>query len=124
MALNATGEPAKAGGKEIVGDAVFVAKDTKGTVQVTFKFNAADLAAGDYVVYEKLYEVNAETGDEKPVGSHEDINDKSQTVKRPPTPKKPRTGDDNNVFMWIALFGAAAAGTAGAFIYRKKKFGK
>lgn len=120
----ATGEPAKAGGKEIVGDAVFVAKDTKGTVQVTFKFNAADLAAGDYVVYEKLYEVNAETGDEKPVGSHEDINDKSQTVKRPPTPKKPRTGDDNNVFMWIALFGAAAAGTAGAFIYRKKKFGK
>lgn len=120
----ATGEPAKAGGKEIVGDAVFVAKDTKGTVQVTFKFNAAELAAGDYVVYEKLYEVNAETGDEKPVGSHEDINDKSQTVKRPPTPKKPRTGDDNNVFMWIALFGAAAAGTAGAFIYRKKKFGK
>lgn len=120
----ATGEPAKAGGKEIVGDAVFAAKDTKGTVQVTFKFNAAELAAGDYVVYEKLYEVNAETGDEKPVGSHEDINDKSQTVKRPPTPKKPRTGDDNNVFMWIALFGAAAAGTAGAFIYRKKKFGK
>lgn len=120
----ATGKPAKAGGKEIVGDATFVAKDTKGTVQVAFTFNAAKLSAGDYVVYEKLYEVNAKTGDEKPVGSHEDINDKSQTVKRPPTPKKPRTGDDNNAIMWLALLGAAIAGTAGALFYRKKKTGR
>lgn len=120
-----TGQPAKANGKEIVGDATFVAKAEEGTVQVSFRFNAADLKAGDYVVFETLYEVNAETGDEKPVASHRDLNDKSQTVRRPPTPNnKVRTGDNNNLVLWLALLAAASAGTAGIILYRKKNVNK
>ena len=117
-----TKQPAKAGGKEITGDATFVAKEANGTVEVSFRFDSSKLSAGEYVVFETLYEVNAQTKDEKVVGSHKDINDASQTVKRPNPPKKyPRTGDDSNVFMWLMLFAAAAAGTAGAVIIRKKK---
>ena len=117
-----TKQPAKAGGKEITGDATFVAKEANGTVEVSFRFDSSKLSAGEYVVFETLYEVNAQTKDEKIVGTHKDINDASQTVKRPNPPKKnPRTGDDSNVFMWLMLFAAAAAGTAGAVIIRKKK---
>ena len=120
-----TKQPAKAGGKEITGDATFVAKEANGTVEVAFRFDSSKLSAGEYVVFETLYEVNAQTKDEKVVGSHKDINDASQTVKRPNPPKKnPRTGDDSNVFMWLMLFAAAAAGTAGAVIIRKKKTGR
>ena len=116
-----TGQPAKAGGKEIVGDATFVAKDTKGTVQVTFRFNAADLKAGDYVVFETLYEVNAETGDEKPVASHRDLNDKSQTVRRPPTPSGSRTGDENMPFVWIAVLAASCMAAFGIYASKRRK---
>ena len=116
-----TGQPAKAGGKEIVGDATFVAKDTKGTVQVTFRFNAADLKAGDYVVFETLYEVNAETGDEKPVASHSDLNDKSQTVRRPPTPSGSRTGDENMPFVWIAVLAASCMAAFGIYASKRRK---
>ena len=116
-----TGQPAKAGGKEIVGDATFVAKDTKGTVQVTFRFNAADLKAGDYVVFETLYEVNAETGDEKPVASHSDLNDKSQTVRRPSTPPGPRTGDENMPFVWIAVLAASCMAAFGIYASKRRK---
>ena len=116
-----TGQPAKAGGKEIVGDATFVAKDTKGTVQVTFRFNAADLKAGDYVVFETLYEVNAETGDEKPVASHRDLNDKSQTVRRPSTPPGPRTGDENMPFVWIAVLAASCMAAFGIYASKRRK---
>ena len=116
-----TGQPAKAGGKEIVGDATFVAKDTKGTEQVTFRFNAADLKAGDYVVFETLYEVNAETGDEKPVASHRDLNDKSQTVRRPSTPPGPRTGDENMPFVWIAVLAASCMAAFGIYASKRRK---
>lgn len=116
-----TGQPAKAGGKEIVGDATFVAKDTKGTVQVAFRFNAAGLKAGDYVVFETLYEVNAETGDEKPVASHRDLNDKSQTVRRPPTPSGSRTGDENMPFVWIAVLAASCMAAFGIYAAKRRK---
>lgn len=116
-----TKQPAKAGGKEITGDATFVAKEANGTVQVAFRFNAADLKAGDYVVFETLYEVNAETGDEKPVASHRDLNDKSQTVRRPPTPSGSRTGDENMPFVWIAVLAASCMAAFGIYAAKRRK---
>lgn len=116
-----TGQPAKANGKEIVGDATFVAKAEEGTVQVSFKFNAAELKAGDYVVFETLYEVNAQTGDEKPVGSHKDLNDKSQTVRRPPTPSGSKTGDDNKPYIWLAVLAASCMAVIGIFAVKRRR---
>lgn len=116
-----TGQPAKANGKEIVGDATFVAKAEEGTVQVSFRFNAAELKAGDYVVFETLYEVNAQTGDEKPVGSHKDLNDKSQTVRRPPTPSGSKTGDDNKPYIWLAVLAASCMAVIGIFAVKRRR---
>ena len=81
------------------------------------------IKAGEYVVFETLYEINPETGEEKIVAVHKDINDKSQTVKRPEPPKPPkggRTGDDSHPFIWIAVLTAALAG-AGILIVRRRK---
>ena len=119
-----TGQPATAGGKEITGETVFTASEKDGTVRVTFTFNSSDLKDGEYVVFETVYEISAETGDENVVGSHRDINDAAQTVKRHTPPGTPRTGDDSDMWIWLSVFGVALAGAAGAVIIRKKKNGE
>ncbi|MBR0364465.1 MAG: VaFE repeat-containing surface-anchored protein, partial [Clostridia bacterium] len=120
-----TGKAAKAGGREITGEAEFTAKEKNGTVQVEFTFDSSKLEEGSYVVFETLYEIDAETGEEHIVGAHRDINDDAQTVRRPkpPTPHRVRTGDDSNMAVWAIALTAAIAGLAGAVIYRKR-FGK
>ena len=119
-----TKKPARSGGKDITGQATFTAKEKDGVIEVEFKFNASDLATGDYVVFEELYEVNAETGEKVIVGDHKDINDKAQTVKRPEPPKPPRgarTGDTNMLYIWLAVAMAAIAAVAGIFIAKRRK---
>ena len=69
-------------------------------------------------------EISVEIGDESGVGSHRDINDAAQTVKRHTPPGTPRTGDDSDMWIWLSVFGVALAGAAGAVIIRKKKNGK
>jgi len=49
-----------------------------GTIDVTFKFDSTSLAGKDIVVFEKAY-----TFDNIIVGTHEDIDDKNQTIKYP-----------------------------------------
>ena len=73
------------------------------------------------MVFETLYEVNAETGDEKPVASHRDLNDKSQTVRRPPTPSGSRTGDENMPFVWIAVLAASCMAAFGIYAAKRRK---
>lgn len=118
----ASGNAATVSGNEITGDKTFTA-DKDGHVLVDLTFDSANLKAGEYVVFETLYEINPETGEEKIVAVHKDINDKSQTVKRPEPPKPPkggRTGDDSHPFIWIAILAAALAG-AGILIVRRRK---
>lgn len=118
----ASGNAATVSGNEITGDKTFTA-DKDGHVLVDLTFDSTKLKAGEYVVFETLYEINPETGEEKIVAVHKDINDKSQTVKRPEPPKPPkgsRTGDDSHPFIWIAIFTAALAG-AGILIVRRRK---
>lgn len=119
-----TKKPAKSGGKDITGQASFTAQEKNGVIEVEFKFNASDLKTGDYVVFEELYEVNAETGENVIVGDHKDINDKAQTIRRPepPTPHRgARTGDTNMLFIWIAIAAVAIAAAAGIFVVRRRK---
>ena len=121
------GEPAKAGGSEITGETVFTPKQKSGAVTVTFTFDASKLEKGEYVAYETLYEISEKTGDENVVGTHRDLNDASQTVKRPASPEphgSPATGDDSHTGVWLAVILAAAVGIAGAVIFGKRRHGK
>ena len=122
-----TGETAKAGGKEITGEAVFTAKQKNGTVKVNFTFDSSKLKEGDYVVLETLYEINAQTGDGNIVGSHCDLKDASQTVRRPSTPKpqgNPATGDNSDPAVWLAAAMASVIGIAAAVCFGRKRFRK
>ena len=120
-----TKKPAKSGGKDITGQASFKAEKKDGTVNVEFRFNASDLKTGDYVVFEELYEVNAQTGKEIIVGDHKDINDKSQTIRRPepPTPNRrgAKTGDDTPILPWVLALTASIVGIGAAVVIRRKK---
>ena len=119
-----SGKPAEAGGKEITGHTSFTADSSDGTAVVRFTMNASELETGDYVVFEELYEIQAQTGDKVLVAEHKDLEDQAQTVHRPqaPEPKTPprsvRTGDANEMYLWFGLFAAAAAG---AVIVRRRK---
>ena len=118
-----TGEPAKAGGSEITGEAVFTAKQKDCTVTVPFTFDSSKLGEGDYVVFETLYEISGKTGDEAVVGIHRDLDDASQTVKRPATPAhpgNPATGDEGLAAVWLSVLLTAAAGLAASVFFGKK----
>ena len=116
-----TGKPAVAEGKEITGEAEFTAEEPDGSVEVLFRFDSSQLRDGEYVAFETLYEIRSDSGEEYEVGSHRDLTDKAQTVKRQTPPESPGTGDLNAAGIWIMLFAAAAAGTAGALIIRKRR---
>ena len=71
-----TGEPMKdADGNEITAETAFVAEESDGEVEVTFTFDASDMAGIQTVVFEKLYLTDGTL-----VGSHEDLNDEDQTI--------------------------------------------
>ena len=64
------------------------------------------------------------------VGSHKDLTDEAQTVTRPAAPGKPgkpgkpgnpRTGDMNNLFVWLFAGSAAFAGIIAVIIKKQKK---
>jgi hypothetical protein len=114
-----SGKPAMSGGREITGETVFTAKEENGEVSVIFSFNSSDLRDGEYVVFETLYEISAETGAEKTVGTHRDLKDKAQTVRRN-SRGGTATSDMNRTVLWITVF-AAASGCAAAVFFRRRK---
>ena len=86
----ATGKAVENDGKPITAKAEFEAEDTKGTVEVTFTFDASDLGGQSLVVFEKLFYGEVQ------IAAHEDLNDKAQTVtvekpETPTTPEQPKT---------------------------------
>ena len=62
-----TGQPLVVNGKEVTSFCTFTPKAEDGTVDVTFNFDASDLAGKSVVVFEQLYR------DKAIVASHEDI---------------------------------------------------
>ena len=78
------------------------------------------------VVFEKIYL------DGELIGSHEDLNDKNQTVEidkpevpgtpeNPGTPGTPQTGDNNNLMLYIGLTVAALALITLLLAYRRRQ---
>lgn len=133
----ATGKAVEIDGKQITAEAAFTAEHSEGTVEVTFQFDGSTLAGHDVVIFEKLFFINGET--ETEIASHEDLEDKDQTIilTEPPkeeTPKKEtpkettsvspvKTGDSTQTVFYLGLALSALLLTTGLGItlYRKRK---
>ena len=130
----ATGKEVLVDGKPVTAETTFKPEKSKGTVDVTFTFDATELKGHDVVVFEKLYVTVNEDSKEKEVEltNHEDIKAESQTVKLteiPTEPKTPdisspvKTGDDTPIFLYIGIAAGALllAAVSGFLYYRRRK---
>ena len=129
-----TKQPVYNNGKKVTSTLNFTADQPNGKVTVPLYFDEEKLAGKTVVVFERIYYKG------KLIGSHEDWNDKNQTVKfkekiglveieppKGPGPYDdtsitvetitPKTGDTANLLIWIAL--AVMAFLALFEIYRK-----
>jgi collagen adhesion protein len=75
-----TKQPLKVDGKEVVAETKVTPAKESGTAKVTFKFNAKGLDTTKVVVFEKALAYNELTKKPNVIGTHEDFNDKDQTV--------------------------------------------
>ena len=122
-------------GKEVTNDYEFTVDKENMEVQIEFTFDGSTLGGKQLVTFEELYDM---TNPEEPkkVTEHKDINDEGQTVTikevpETPTPETPgtttktsnppKTGDTENVALWIAILVLSAAGITGVRIWNKKK---
>lgn len=116
-----TGKPFEIDGKPITSEVTFTPEKSNGEVTVLFTFDASGIKTDtELVVFETLYRDNVE------IAVHADIDDEGQTVKinvlAPEKPSAPKTGDDSNIALWIALAGASAVGIASTIIsFRRKR---
>ncbi|MBC6678646.1 VaFE repeat-containing surface-anchored protein [Zhenpiania hominis] len=104
-------------GNAILAETTFIAEKASGSAEVTFRFSADSLKGKALVVFETLYYADSDIE----VADHQDIEDEGQTVivEKPVMPDTPKTGDDSNVWIWIALL-VIASGTIAAVQIRKK----
>ncbi len=118
-----TRKPVYCNGEKVTTTRQFEASANHGKVTVPLYFRQADLYGKEVVVFEYLYRNG------KLIGSHEDWNDKAQTVKfskpvKPDTPAKPgrkdipQTGDTSRLMLYIFL---ALAGISIILGIRKRK---
>lgn len=68
-------------GKEITAQKTFKAKGANNTVEMSYSFDATDLAGKDVVVFETLYKGGTDSS--LVVTTHKDIEDEGQTIKFP-----------------------------------------
>ena len=132
-------------GKRVENDYTFTADKEKMEVQVSFTFNAAELAGKTLVTFEELYDIT-NPGEPTKVTEHKDIEDKGQTVtvkelpETPETPEEPKepekpstpdtpshkttdspkTGDSTHIAEFAILLGISAAGLAFT-AYKKRR---
>ncbi|MDD7511978.1 MAG: VaFE repeat-containing surface-anchored protein, partial [Peptostreptococcaceae bacterium] len=107
-----------------VADTKFTAEKSDGTVELEFTADTKGLAGKELVVFETLKRYTAETGKEKLVAEHKDIDDKGQTVKVMGYGRitmefgggSPSTSDNSN----LALFITVLLISLSVFIYAKK----
>ena len=93
-----TGKAYLSNGKEVTAESeVFTATEKEMTIELRFEFDASELQGQSLVAFEKLFFVDAETGSETEVASHEDIEDEDQTIDYPEGETNAtdgKTGDD------------------------------
>lgn len=123
-----TGEPLLVNGKQITSEKKLTITEENGTVDMDFTFDASELNNKSIVIYEYLYQ------ESELITSHEDINDKDQTVTFKVgslIPNMPghkgnglfttlKTGDHIAIIPWI-LLALAGAGIAITMIGLRQK---
>ena len=72
-----TGERLLAGDQEIISEKTFIADEPDGVIELSFTFDAGDLAGSTIVVFEALYHNELE------VAVHADLEDRAQTIDIP-----------------------------------------
>ena len=77
----ATNKPLLIDGEEVISEATFKPTKAKGTIDVTFEFDARELKGKELVVFEYLSRQRSDSKEWYDVVKHTDINDKGQTVK-------------------------------------------
>lgn len=116
-----TGEAFMENGTPVIADSgYFTADSPEVNMDVRFIFNTNGVDDIDLVVFEKLYIVK--NGEEIEVGSHEDMEDKNQTVHVKPDRDNPKTGDTTKIFVPILVMIGSLVGII-IVIWRKRKLG-
>ncbi|MEY8427291.1 VaFE repeat-containing surface-anchored protein [Lachnospiraceae bacterium 46-15] len=119
----ATGNPLKAGGKEVAASRSFQAEKRNGEVEVEFMFDASGMDEKDIVAFEELYYK------ERLIASHSDLNDENQTVSIAKNEEKtsakkaadaPQTGDRTNIIQYISLIAAVIVSGGWMLLKRRK----
>ncbi|WP_242385007.1 VaFE repeat-containing surface-anchored protein [Enterococcus faecalis] len=77
----ATNKPLEINGEEVTSEVTFKPTKAKGTIDVTFEFDARELKGKELVVFEYLSRQRSDSKEWNDVVKHTDINDKGQTVK-------------------------------------------
>ena len=106
-------------GKMVQASKKFTPEEMNGTVDVTFEFDGTKLDGKELVVFENIYRVT-DSGYEKHIASHEDINDEAQTFTVKVPNEQPKTGDTNSIALYIGLVFASILAAAILFLKRKK----
>jgi hypothetical protein len=128
----ATGKPLRISGKEVKSTRTFTADKPHGTVTLSFRVKASKLNKKSVVVFERVYTANGTL-----IGSHEDLNDKGQTVSFKKKVGKvvieghgstggkagaPDTGDATSILLFVVI--ALVSGGTLATLLMRKRFGK
>ena len=119
-----TGKPFVSNGKEVTAEKTFTPMKKDGYENVEFSFNGKDIEGKSVVIFENMYY------EETKIMTHEDINDKGQTVavgkltvNYPYGGHGVNTGDKENILIF-SILGLVACGLAAFIIYKKNKYEK
>ena len=129
-------------GKKVSNDYEFTADNEKMTVEIAFTFDGSSLGGKSLVTFEELYDMS-NPDEAKKVTEHKDITDDGQTVtikevpEVPDTPKdtdtpdtpsmvtktsdSPKTGDNTNIYAYLAMLGLSCVGLGGMLYFKRRK---
>ena len=128
-------------GKKVSNDYEFTADNEKMTVEIAFTFDGSSLGGKSLVTFEELYDMT-NPDEPKKVTEHKDITDDGQTVtikevpEVPDTPKdtdtpdtpstvktsdSPKTGDNTNIYAYLAMLGLSCVGPGGMLYFKRRR---
>ena len=129
-------------GKKVSNNYEFTADNEKMTVEIAFTFDGSSLGGKNLVTFEELYDMT-NPDEPKKVTEHKDITDDGQTVtikevpEVPDTPKdtdtpdtpsmvtktsdSPKTGDNTNIYAYLAMLGLSCVGLGGMLYFKRRK---
>ena len=129
-------------GKKVSNDYEFTADNEKMTVEIAFTFDGSSLGGKILFTFDDLYDMT-NPDEPKKVTEHKDITDDGQTVtikevpEVPDTPKdtdtpdtpstvtktsdSPKTGDNTNIYAYLAMLGLSCVGLGGMLYFKRRK---